>query len=211
MKFRILTMPETNPPEWLARWVAQFDLLYADDNKKYLELIAKHRNFSGEDFRQIGMWKDGVAAAARETKYKKNVAMVAFAIWEEAAIEPPMCPSDEHLSEFLERWASKTYTDTYKSGATRTKQFGLSRATTLLHFLSGGIYPIFDARVRTAIARLRSTREMEYSLDAYLAECIPAFRELDQLCKPRTLRELDKALFSYGALDRDIFTTASSS
>ena len=72
---------------------------------------------------------------------------------EQAAKELPKCPDETKVAAFLEDWANRAYTATDRRGP-RKKHFGLPRATTLLHFISGGRYPIFDSRVRTAIARL---------------------------------------------------------
>jgi len=208
--FRVLKMPTASPQEWLARWAEQYDVDNGDD-QEYAEIINRHAGFGAEDFRRIGMWKDGIATeVARAAKWKENVASVAFLIWEQAASERPGCPAGDEgqLREFLERWSARTYTDTYSSGVSRSKRFGLSRATTLLHFLSGGFYPIFDSRVRVAIARLTNEPEMDYTLGAYLDGCIPKCRELASLCHARNIREVDKALFSYGALNPATFRSA---
>lgn len=209
--FRNLKIPETTPHEWLTHWAGQYEQENSDE-KKYRTLISKYSQYCEEDFRQIGMWKDGVTEQARATRWKENVASVAFLIWERVAAERPERPAldERSLREFLKNWSTRTYSDTFRNGVSRTKQFGLSRATTLLHFLSGGVYPIFDARVRVAIGRLKGTREINYSLDAYFGECLPACRELVSLCETKDIRNLDKALFSYGALSPKVFKNASS-
>ncbi len=83
--------------------------------------------------------------------------------------------------------------------------FGLSRATTLLHFLSGGIYPIFDSRVRTAIARLLQQLALPDEVSAYMEQMLPIFNDLAESCKAEDRRMLDKARFAYGALDERTF------
>jgi hypothetical protein len=77
------------------------------------------------------------------------------------------------------------------------KHFGLSRATTLLHFISGGRYPIFDSRVRKAMTRLLNCpvpKTGRWYLDSYR----PLFSEVAALCGTEDFRMVDKALFSYG-------------
>jgi hypothetical protein len=100
----------------------------------------------------IGKWKDG---AKTERQWKLNVASVAYRIWMEAAQELPKCPEGSAMAAFLDDWSGRTYTDVFEKKGPVEKHFGLARATTLLHFVSGGRFPIFDSRVRTAIARLR--------------------------------------------------------
>jgi hypothetical protein len=78
------------------------------------------------------------------------------------------------------------------------RRFGLSRATTLLHFVSGGRYPIVDRRVEAAMTRLGSPIAM--TVEGYLAFC-PLFAVLASVCGvsgAKGLRKLDNALFCYG-------------
>ena len=79
--------------------------------------------------------------------------------------------------------------------------FGLSRASTLLHFICGGKeYPIFDSRVRTAAGRLLGRRELSDSIPEYLEVYCPLFTKLAELCGTQDdPRKLDKALFMFGA------------
>ena len=76
------------------------------------------------------------------------------------------------------------------------KRFGLSRATTLLHFMSAGAFPIYDSRVRRAVKRLCNERAPG-NMDWYLKSYIPVFRDLLRACGA-SARDLDKALFAYG-------------
>jgi hypothetical protein len=100
------------------------------------------------------------------------------------------------VAAFLEDWPNRAYTDTYKKGQ-KQKHFGLSRSTTLLHFLSGGRYPIFDSRVKTAIARLLDRPKLPGTVSSYLGSYLPLFKELAERCETSDFRMLDKALFSY--------------
>jgi hypothetical protein len=195
-KFQILEMRDSSPQEWLSWWAKRYDE-ETDDDREYHEIIRGHHSFSAQDFVRLGKWKDGVTT---EAQWKPNVAKVAFPIWTEAAERLPKCPEEGSALSFLEEWSGKAYTDVYKNGP-RTKRFGMSRATTLLHFLSGGRYPIYDSRVRTAIARLLHQPALPDEVSAYAERFLPIFSELANSCKTDDLRMLDKALFAYGALD----------
>jgi hypothetical protein len=198
-KFQVLEMRDSTPREWLCVWAGRYQ---GYDEPEYRELIEKHNLLSAEDFRRIGKWKDD---ATTVNQWRPNVASVAYLIWEQAAEELPKCPDESGVAGFLENWSSRGYEDVFKNGS-RTKRFGLSRATTLLHFISGGRYPIFDSRVKTALARLLSQPQLASTVRSYLDSYIPIFKELADICETNDFRMLDKALFSYGALDERIFS-----
>ena len=191
LRFRSWEGRDITPQEWLRTWAEKYP---SQRYAKYDDLIAKHRSFSAGDFQEIGRWKDN---ANTEDKWKPNVASVAYAIWMQAASESPKCPEQSDVAAFLEDWSSRRYED---KNAKRTgqKPFGLSRATTLLHFLSGGRFPIFDSRVRRAMKRLLN-QSVPNTIRWYLDSCCPLCSELAALCGAGDLRTLDKALFSYGA------------
>jgi hypothetical protein len=189
-------MSDSTPQEWLRVWARRFPADKYSENI-YRELIARHESLSAEDFVQIGKWKD---AAKTEGKWKPNVAAVAYIIWMEAAQKLPKCPQESDVAAFLDYWSDRTYTDEYENGSTREKHFGLSRATALLHFISGGAYPIFDSRVRRAMARLLDSSVPPDTVRWYLDSYCPLFLEVAALCDTTDdLRMLDKALFSYGS------------
>lgn len=171
-------------------WAARFP---SKDYPGYSELIGKHNSFSAGDFEQIGKWKD---AANTKGKWKANIASVAYPIWLQAASELPKCPDGNEVADFLNDWADRKYKDEFPSGPVE-KQFGLSRATTLLHFISGGHFPIFDSRVRRAMKRLLDTSVPNTSR-WYLESYCPLFSEVATLCGTEDLRMVDMALFSYG-------------
>jgi hypothetical protein len=204
-RFQVLEMRGSTPQKWLNSWAARYAAYrsYNKEEAEYIRLIGKHGALSPEDFESIGKWKDGVTTGS---KWKPNVASVAYLIWERAAKELPKCPEESAVTAFLEDWSGKTYTDNFKTGL-RKKCFGLSRATTLLHFISGGRYPIFDSRVRTAIARLLDQPELPGTVSSYLRSYLPLFKDLAERCETGDFRMLDKALFSYGALDKRSFST----
>jgi hypothetical protein len=201
-RFQVLEMKDTSPTQWLRVWSARYR---GYDEKEYADLIAKHKSFSAEDFERIGRWKDD---ATKDSQWKPNVASVAYLVWTQAAQELPKCPEENELKAFLDGWSSRTYTDVFPNKSV-AKHFGLSRATALLHFLSGGRYPIFDSRVRTAVARLLNSQQLPATVSSYLKSVLPLFKELADCCGCDTLddlRILDKALFSYGALESRIFS-----
>jgi hypothetical protein len=181
---------DVEPEEWLRLWSGRFPVNYYAG---YHELIVKGELLSGKDFERIGRWKDG---ARTEGRWKPNVAMVAYDIWMQAASEMPKCPAEDLVAGFLENWSERTYRNEY-SGLVQQKRFGLSRATTLLHFISGGRYPIFDSRVRRAVTRLLESparNTVRWYLDSYCE----IFYEIAEACHTKDLRAVDMALFSYG-------------
>jgi len=197
--FQVLEMRDSTPQEWLRCWVERYK---SDDDTICSVLLEKHKSFSAEDFRRIGKWKDGVTT---ESQWKPNVAKVAYLIWERAAEKLPKCPEENETATFLEDWSNQAYTDQFKNGP-RKKHFGLSRATTLLHFVSGGHYPIFDSRVKTAFARLLGRPELLGTVNSYLDSYVPLITELADRCGTDDLRRLGNALFSYGALEERTFS-----
>jgi hypothetical protein len=181
---------EVAPEEWLGIWASRYP---SENYAGYEDLIARHKSFSPEDIERIGRWKD---SAKTERKWKPNVASVAYEVWMQAASELPACPTNDRAPDFLSDWSQRKYRDVYRSGA-KEKPFGLSRATTLLHFLSGGRFPIFDSRVRRAMTRLLNSHvpnTVRWYLDSYR----PFFLEIATLCGTKDLRMVDQALFSYG-------------
>jgi hypothetical protein len=181
---------DITPEEWLHMWA---DLFPSADYAGYEELMARHKSFSHADIERIGRWKDN---AKPEGKWKSNVASVAYEIWMQAASDVPVCPKDDLTADFLDDWSGRKYTDEF--GIRRVeKRFGLSRATTLLHFLSGGHFPIFDSRVRKAVGRLLNSR-VSNTVHWYMNSYCPLFLEIADVCSTKDLRKVDMALFSYG-------------
>jgi hypothetical protein len=195
--FRILELRDTEPQEWLRVWADRYQEY---DDEEYWDLIGKYEALSAEDFVRIGKWKDG-AKTARQ--WKPNVAQVAYPIWMQASQELPKCPEGSDVAAFLDDWSGRMYTDVFEKGRVE-KRFGVPRATTLLHFVSGGRFPMIDSRVRRAIARLSNDHvRPKNTVSWYLESFRPLFSELAALCKAegdlRMLRMLDKALLSYGS------------
>jgi hypothetical protein len=189
----------TSPQEWLRSWAAEYK---GYDEQEYDCLIRKHSAFSASHFERIGQWKDNATNAAR---WRPNVASVAYLVWKQAACELPCTKfNDVDVQAFLADWSFRRYIDEFapkpgSQGARRVeKSFGLSRATTLLHFMSGGFFPIFDARVRRATRRLLGAA-IPNKVDAYIGLYWPLFWKVAALSEANNLRTLDRALFSYGA------------
>jgi len=193
-RFRDIDGTETAPEKWLTKWADRYrSQVY--DQAEYEELIAKHQSFTAEDYIRIGRWKDN---AKTDGKWKADVASVAYPIWIQASREVPKCPAQTGVEGFLNDWANRRYTDTFKNGRQQTKPFGLSRATALLHFVSGGRFPIFDSRVRTAMKRLLDM-QISNTVGWYLEFYCSLFNEVAALCGTKDYRRVDMALFSYGA------------
>lgn len=181
----------TTGAEWLVTWSLRYpSAKYEQDHDA---LLAKKGAFVGRDFELIGRWKD---AAQTDRKWKPDVASVAYRIWMEAVREVPTCPSGADTIRFLKDWAGRRYVDEYAS-RTVEKRFGLSRATALLYFLSGGQFPIFDSRVRTAIRRLTG-ETIGNTPECYIEGYIPLMSLIAEACGTKDLRLVDKALFAYG-------------
>jgi hypothetical protein len=181
----------STPQEWLQTWAERYP---SNDYVEHDGLMAKHKSFSTDDFVQMGKWKDGVKT---ESRWRPNIASVAYPIWIQAASQLPKCPEQSEVGKFLNDWAGRTYNDEYP-GRRVEKRFGLSRATTLLYFLSGGRFPIFDSRVRKAMTRLLGS-PVPNTVHWYLDSYCPLFLEMGALCGAKDLRTVDMALFSYGA------------
>jgi len=165
---------------------------------------------SSHDLQILGAWKDGALQESKENEFDPNnvsfnrkwspgAASVAYQTWKEAARElgekmTGNFPAD--AAEFLKHWSERQ-----GLCGTRTKCFGLSRATTLLHFVSGGRYPIFDSRVRRAVKKLTGVSTIN-GVEWYMKEFCTLFRELERQCESTSdPRPVDKALFAYGGKD----------
>ncbi len=193
--FRYPMWREIEPSDWVIKWAA----LYGEDesdNPEHDALVEKDGLLSREDFERVGRWKEGCPKG--HGGWKAGTPR-AFEIWTHAMEQLPRCPSEEHIAEFLAYWSEKKFWAGTRNGRRLEKSFGLSRATTLLHFVSGGRYPIVDARVEAAMGRLGSPIEM--TIDGYLRSFCPLFSEIAGLCGVsgrKGLRKLDNALFCYG-------------
>lgn len=118
-----------------------------------------------------------------------------FSIWQEASRELPGKTVEDNPS-FLREWSNRLYADAHSRNSSGNKRFGLSRATAILHFMTGGEFPIYDSRVRRAIRRLTGSPAPD-TIRWYLGLYRRMFSELKNICNT-TARSLDKALFACG-------------
>ncbi len=193
-KFLYPEWREVEPRAWLDHWAGLYD---GGDNDEYSALIGKQGKLSSEDFEQVGRWKEGLKP--NNGSWKSGTPK-AYDIWMQAKADPPECPEQSGLAAFLDRWSERRFVAGKKGDLVLNYRFGLSRATTLLHFTSGGLYPILDSRVATAMNRLGSP--VEETIDGYLNSFCPVVSELAAVCGVsgiQGLRKLDNALFKYGA------------
>lgn len=176
----------------MAWWASR----YGDgDNREYFDLMAKQGELSADAFEQVGKWKEGCLKPGNG-RWKSGTP-VAYDVGMQAKAELPKCADKEGITAFLTDWAERKFA----AGRDQRKRFGLSRATTLLHFVSGGQYPILDARVVTAMARLGSPIDDRETIGGYLTSFCHLFSELAAVCgasDTEGLRRLDNALFNYG-------------
>jgi hypothetical protein len=194
-KFLYPEWSEVEPSAWLARWAVRYG---GGDNPEYFDLIAKQGKLSSDDFEQVGRWKEG--CLKRSHGSWKTGTPRGYDIWMHAKAECPECPEQSDIAGFLKDWSERTFVAGKKGDLVLRYRFGLSRATTLLHFISGGRYPILDSRVATAMIRLGSP--IEETIDGYLNSFCPLFSEIAAVCGVsgiEGLRKLDNALFNYGS------------
>jgi hypothetical protein len=190
--FRCPVWRATEPSEWVTKWAALYG---GNDNAEHDALIEKDGLLLGEDFERVGRWKEGCAVGHKGWKAGTPRA---YEIWIQAKDHPPPCPAEDRIGEFLIRWSQKRFWAGTRNDRRLEQSFGLSRATTLLHFISGGRYPILDRRVEAAMSRLGSPIEM--TIEGYGSFC-RLFSEIAAACGVsgiKGLRKLDNALFCYG-------------
>ena len=198
MNLKTLELKDATARTWLSYWSTRYGATY--DERTYQRLVNRRIRLTREDFIAMGKWKDGATGGRR---WARHVASVAYDGWIVIAKNRPTCPSEANVKEFLEKWSTiRAYVS--RDGI-HEKRFGLSRATTLLHFVSRGKYPIFDRRVRRAVARLRDTTMPPNTVEEFCDNFCPFFRNLAKECRTtNNLRNLDKVLFCYGAKSYDM-------
>ena len=188
-KFLNQEASEIEPGVWLDCWAARYE---DGDNKLYFDLIAKQGRLSGDDFELIGKWKEGCLKPDHGSW--KTGTPKAYDVWMLAKAELPKCPEEDAVADFLRDWSERTFA----AGKEKPYRFGLSRSTTLLHFISGGRYPILDSNVDSAMTRLGSPLD----ICGYLHCFCPLFSKIASACGvsgTEGLRKLDNALFMYGS------------
>jgi hypothetical protein len=197
----------TDARAWLSHWAARYPR-GKYPSISHLIAAGSSGSLSSQDFEWIGKWKDG---AFSTRKWKPNIASVAYPIWMQASSQLPGIRITDDLAarEFLIAWTTKTYRNFYRNGLEREPKFGLSRASTLLHLVSGGNFPIFDSNVRRAVKRLTGRSAKKDDIEWYLCSYRQLFQHVMDECKEIDVRRVDEALFSFGNrdltnLDKDI-------
>jgi hypothetical protein len=186
---------EVEPKSWVNPWATRYT---GGDNKDYFDLMAKRGELSGEDFELIGKWKEG-CLTPNHGSWKTETPR-AYDVWMQASSILPTRPGQSRVAEFLQDWSERTFAAGKKNGMVMRYRFGLSRSTTLLHFISVGLYPILDANVASAMKRLGSP--VQITIAGYLDYFCPLFSEIASTCGVsgiEGLRKLDNALFAFGS------------
>src|SRR5712692_7301557 len=88
---------------------------------------------------------------------------------------PPKCPTGDGIAEFLKDWSDRKFEKLVKGRKVEETRFGLPRATTLLHFISVGRFPIFDSFVGIAMRRLCLPLPQNPTVPQYLKEFCSLF------------------------------------
>lgn len=191
------------PSLWLKFWASLYESNDSrkEDNRVYKDVIDKDGKLSAEDFETVGRWKEG-CLAENHGSWKPNTP-AAYEVWMQAKSERPTCPTDTSISTFLTNWSERKFIAGVdkEDGQALEKRFGLSRSTTLLHFISVARFPIFDSRVGAAIKRLGVSPPAEPTADWYMNTFCPLFKDIASLCgvsDKKGFRLLDNALFCYG-------------
>lgn len=164
----------------------------------YFELIAKRGKLLSEDFERVGRWKERCLPPPDPGRWKTGTP-VGYDVWIWAKAKPPACPDEDGIAAFLKDWSERRFLAGQRNGQPLTQAFGLARATTLLHFISGGVYPILDSTVLVALTRLGSP--VKKTIEEYSNSFCVLFSELASVCGvsgTEGLRKLDNALNTYG-------------
>jgi len=210
-RFRYPEWVDIEPSVWLQKWNGLFllDEEHQEDDAVYKSLMEKRGNLSGSDFERIGQWKEGCLPKpdGKENKKWQPKTSAAYDVWMQAKATPPENPGEDKIDDdwartFLQTWSDKTFAKPAIGGIVQDTRFGLARASTLLHFISGGRFPIYDSWVWYGAKQLGRRLPYEMSVDAYLTKFCPMFTALASECglsqNSDDLRKLDNALRCYG-------------
>ena len=208
------------PSQWLTTWCSEFnsEKFPAD---VYQELVANGAELSDADFDVLGAWKDGALRHGVEREFGKCSvaftgswrpnAVAAYTVWRD--LPRSRSTLTQHLDRedyrsFLNHIAKKQFAKAGKNGP-GLAEFGLSRATYVLHVFSHAKFPIYDSNTQAGIYFLTQGRYGSHRIVKskskdpvwYLETFCKIVRDLQEACAaqdPPSLRALDKALFSYG-------------
>jgi hypothetical protein len=203
LKFTLPAWQTHEPSLWFKFWAGLYESTKSrqEDNRVYYTLIAKGGQLQAGDFEIVGRWKEGCLSVTNG-RWKPNTT-AGFEVWMQVKQALPTCPKDDSVPTFLTQWSDIEFTTGIDKNTQKIckQKFGLPRASTLLHFISGGRFPIFDSRVRRAIKRLGSSPPTKLTAKWYFESFCPLFKEIANLCGASStteLRLLDNALFCYG-------------
>jgi hypothetical protein len=205
--------------QWVDLWASKYPAhRYSEEVYRYL--IQKGARLNSQDILLLGAWKDAALQRCRDNsgmgpfsgqyyrfnqRWSKDAASAAFEIWQ---LLSEKISEIKAIFEKLGKLTILKYGSSGKGGQV-TKRFGLARASTLIHFLTSGKYPIYDSNVHKGIYGLtlgmfRGVRIPRYfagrglTVAAYCDVFCPAVQEL-LLASDRTMRSVDRALFTYGS------------
>ena len=208
------------PSQWLTAWCCEFNSdKFPED--VYQELVATGSELSDADFDVLGAWKDGALRHGVEREFGKCSvaftgswrpnAVAAYTVWRE--LPRSRSTLRQHLDRedyrsFLNHIAKKQFTKAGTNGPVLA-EFGLSRATYVLHVFSHAKFPIYDSNTQAGIHCLtqgrygsqRVVKSKSKDPGWYLETFCKIVRDLQEACAAQDLpsqRALDKALFSYG-------------
>jgi hypothetical protein len=209
-KFRYPEWVDIEPGVWVQKWNDLF-LLGKDrkaDDRVYKSLMETKGELSGADFEQIGRWKEGcLKTGEKENGRWKPKTSAAYDIWMQAKENPPERPPDDKIdrefaAKFLGDWSERKFAKPSAGGIVQDTRFGLSRATTLLHFIGVGRFPIYDSGIWYGLERLGLRLPWTMTVEAYFERFVPLFFSIASECglsqSIDDLRKLDNALRCYG-------------
>jgi hypothetical protein len=208
------------PSQWLMTWSSEFNSEKFPEDV-YQELVARGAELSDADFDVLGAWKDGALRHGVEREFGKCSvaftgswrpnAVAAYTVWRD--LPRSRSTLTQHLDRrdyrsFLNHIAKKQFTKAAENGPKLT-EFGLSRATYVLHVFSHAKFPIYDSNTQAGIYFLTQGRYGSHTIVKtkskdpvwYLETFCNIVCDLQEACAARDLpsqRALDKALFSYG-------------
>jgi len=161
-----------SPAQWVAAWSTRFNTNKYPEGV-YRELVEKGIGLSDADFEVLGAWKDGalkISPLHRGLKFgncwvsftgiwSAKAASCAYTVWQKLESRSALAQylSQEKYRDFLVYLAQQQYTKASKTGAV-SADFGLARATYVLHMFSRAKFPIYDKNTHAGIYLLTQGR-----------------------------------------------------
>jgi len=171
-----------------------------DINREFVEHWVKVHddNFRWSGALQVEMEIREWLAKQAEPKYFDKEHFVKLGKWKTPRQEPNYMSNNESLIKEATRLAYETTHEGLKLHILRILEgVGVPVASTFLHFMHPDKFPIFDVHVRSSLKKAGKWNRSvdDQSADAW-SEYIDIMRNLSKNLNV-TLRELDKALWSY--------------